>query len=76
MSSVLVAVIEIEAWLGSVIVPAKPFRLVRVRVEVPELPWLMLRLVGLAEIPKSPATVTVTAAEWLSPPPVPLTVTV
>src|SRR5438132_11181826 len=57
-------------------VPAKPFRLVRVRVEVPDLPCAMLRLAGLAEIPKSPPTVMVTVAEWLSPPPVPLTVTV
>ena len=57
-------------------VPAKPFRLVRVSVEVPDFPPLKLRLVGLAEMPKSPLTVSVTVAEWLTPPLVPVTVTV
>jgi len=34
-------------------VPANPFRLVIVRVDLPDEPWRIVRLEGLAEIEKS-----------------------
>ena len=64
----LVAVIEIEVWFVSVTVPAKPFRLVRVRVEVPDFPTLTVREVGLADMLKSPLMMIVTVVEWVITP--------
>ena len=43
---------EVFALENMETVPAKPFRLVTVRVEVPEEPRLIVRLDGLAEIEK------------------------
>lgn len=59
-------------------VPAKPFRLVRVIVEVPEEPAGIVIKFGLAEIPKFGAEFTVTRriVECISPAAEPVTVTV
>ncbi len=60
-----------ESWM----VPANPPRLVKVIVELPEAPALMVNDVGLAAMLKSP-TLTVTETELDFPPPLPVTVTV
>ena len=60
-------------------VPANPFRLVMVRVDLPEEPWRIVRLEGLAEIEKSPVvrllTMTPTCTAWELVPLAPVTVT-
>jgi hypothetical protein len=60
-------------------VPAKPFRLVTVRVDWPDEPRRIVRLEGLAEIEKSGLvpllTVTPTCTEWLLVALAPVTVT-
>ncbi len=57
------------------IVPVKPARLLRVMVEVPELPACTVIVLGLDETVKSP-TPTVTVAVWESGPLVAVMVTV
>ncbi len=57
------------------IVPVKPARLLRVIVEVPELPACSVTVLGLDKIVKSP-TPTVTVAVWESGPLVAVIVTV
>jgi hypothetical protein len=60
-------------------VPANPFRLVRVRVDLPEEPLRIVRLEGLAEIEKSPVvrllTRIPTCTVWELVPLAPVTVT-
>lgn len=53
--------------------PEKPL-LLRVMLEVTDVPATRLRLIGFAEMVKS-TTLTVTAAEWTKDPMVPFTVT-
>ncbi len=63
-----------------VTVPENPLTLVTVMVSLEEPPAMIVRLPGVANIVKSgfggDGRVTVTVVEWLSDPPVPLTVAV
>ena len=60
-------------------VPANPLRLAMVSVDLPEEPWRIVRLEGLAEIEKSPVvrllTRTPTCTVWELVPLAPVTVT-
>lgn len=58
-----------------VTVPANPFTLVTVMVEMPVSPALTVKTLGVAEIVKS-RTLTVTVVQWISAPLVALTTTV
>ncbi len=66
-----------ETLEARVRVPLKPLRLVRVITDVPEEPAGKLRETGFEEMAKSSCaiTVTVTVAEWDTPPLRPITPT-
>lgn len=72
----LVADIDTEVWPEKLTVPAKPFKLATVSVELLDILPVRLRLVGADAILKSPLTVTVTVAERVMLPLVPVTVIV
>jgi hypothetical protein len=68
-----------ETSAERLIVPEKLSRLARLIVEVEDAPWVMVKDVGFADMPKSGvdwvATVTETLVEWFREPLVPVTVT-